>query len=296
MCLVSISCILVDRSPFLRKKTIHAGFPREQLALGARKSHERPRKVMRKLLCLVGYSLLFISPCNGPCLNERNAFGQTQTEEPRFTPPPGAETAEIRNLIDKAQSSLETGRVTTTALLTDPAFMSAHEFPRFRQLIRDGAKTNQATLVSPQEPGESLIVNGVIRDQQARPIKGALIYVYQTSAKGWYSDKAPHISGMSGDEKYARLFAYLTTNQDGQYEIRTIRPAGYPNSNLPAHIHIEIKAPGNERTALISEILFDDDPRLTKEMRDRSSREKLFVFPVQREAKGLQRVKADFRL
>ena len=252
--------------------------------------------VISRFSCVIAYSLLFVSLCNGPGMNQHNALGQTQTEEPRFTPPPGEETAEIRNLIDKAQSSLGNGRATTTTLLTDPGFMPAHAFPRYRQLIRDGSKANETTLVSPQEPGEPLIVNGIIRDQQARPIKGALIYVYQTSAKGWYSDKAPHISGMSGDEKYARLFAYLTTNQDGQYEIRTIRPAGYPNSNLPAHIHIEIKAPGNERTSLISEILFDDDPRLTKEMRERALREKLFIFPVKREANGVQRVKADFKL
>lgn len=253
--------------------------------------------VMRKFLCFAAYSLLFICLFNDPSINNRhNAFGQTQTEEPRFTPPPGEETAEASNLIDKAQSALENGRASTTTLLTDPASMAAHAFPRFRKLIRDHAKTNQTILVSPNEPGESLIVAGVIRDQQARPIKGALVYVYQTSAKGWYSDKAPHISGMAGDEKYARLFAYLITNQDGQYELRTIRPAGYPHSNLPAHIHIEIKAPGNERYALISEILFDDDPRLTREMRDRASREKLFIFPVKREANGVQRVKADFQL
>lgn len=252
--------------------------------------------VMRKVLWLIAYTLLFISLCNAFSIERQNAFGQTQTEEPRFTPPPGEETNEIRTLIDKAQLALENGRATSSSLLTDPASMAAHEFPRFRKLIRDGAKTNQAILVSPQEPGEPLIVNGVIRDQQGRPVKGALIYVYQTSAKGWYSDKAPHISGMAGDEKHARLFAYLTTNQDGQYDLRTIRPAGYPHSNLPAHIHIEIKAPGNERGALISEILFDDDPRLTKEMRERALREKLFIFPVKQEANGLRRVKADFQL
>jgi len=251
---------------------------------------------MRKSLCLIAYSLLFISLCIGDSVNGHRTFGQAQTEEPRFTPPPGEETNEIRNLIDRAQLSLENARATTSSLLADPAFMAVHEYPRFRKLIRDHAKTNQATLVTPQEPGESMIVAGVIRDQQSRPIKDALVYVYQTSAKGWYSDKAPHISGMSGDEKYARLFAYLTTNRDGQYELRTIRPAGYPRSDLPAHIHIEIKAPGNERFALISEILFDDDPRLTKEMRARALREKLLIFPVKREANGVQRVKADFKL
>jgi len=141
-----------------------------------------------------------------------------------------------------------------------------------------------------------MVVSGTIRNQQGEPLKGALIYAYQTSAKGWYSDKAPHISGMAGDEKYARLFGYLTTDQDGQYELRTIRPAGYPNSNLPAHIHLEIEAGGQEHRPLISEIQFDDDPRLTPEMRERSRRERLLIFPVARDAHGSQRVKADFRI
>ena len=150
--------------------------------------------------------------------------------------------------------------------------------------------------MTPQEPGEPLVVSGTIRNQQGEPIKGALIYVYQTSAKGWYSDKAPHISGVAGDEKHARLFGYLTTNQDGQYELRTIRPAGYPHSNLPSHIHIEIEVAGNEPRTFISEIQFEDDARLTREMRDRASRERLFIFPVKRDANGVQRVNADFRI
>ena len=119
------------------------------------------------------------------------------------------------------------------------------------------------------------------------------------------SDAGNLISGNSGDEKYARLFGYLTTNQDGQYEVRTIRPAGYPQSNLPAHIHVEIEvrepAPGaangttaNEPRMLISEIQFDDDPRQTKEMRARAARDGSLIFPVTRAADGAQHVKADF--
>ena len=38
--------------------------------------------------------------------------------EPRFTQPPGEETPEIRNLIDKAQVSLASGRTSPTNLLT----------------------------------------------------------------------------------------------------------------------------------------------------------------------------------
>ncbi|HEV7745779.1 MAG TPA: hypothetical protein VGO56_12345 [Pyrinomonadaceae bacterium] len=100
---------------------------------------------------------------------------------------------------------------------------------------------------------------------------------------------------MSPRKKHARLFGYLTTNQAGQYELRTIRPVGYPNSTLPAHIHIEIEAAGNEPATIISEILFADDPRLTSEARERSQREGLVIFPVTR-VNGEWRVQADFQI
>lgn len=73
------------------------------------------------------------------------------------------------------------------------------------------------------------------------------------------------------------------------------RPAGYPNSNLPAHIHIEIAVPGDEPRTFISEILFADDPRLTNEVRERSLREGLVIFPVTRSTNGEWRVQADFQ-
>jgi protocatechuate 3,4-dioxygenase beta subunit len=198
-------------------------------------------------------------------------------------------------LIDKAEASFRSGVTSTSSLLTNPEYMPAHSWPRFRQLIRAHAMTTQLTIVTSQEPGEPLFVTGTIRDKQGGPLKGALIYFYQTSAKGWYSDKAPHFSGNSGDEKHARLFGYLNTNQNGQYEFRTIRPVGYPNSTLPAHIHIEIEIPGSEPHMFISEILFADDPHLTTDVRERSLREGLVIFPVTRATNAEWRVQADFQ-
>jgi protocatechuate 3,4-dioxygenase beta subunit len=250
---------------------------------------------MKKFTCIIVCAawLLPLSIITATCTS-RETLTQTSHDGPRFTPPPGAETSEIKNLIDKAQAAIVGGAISST-LLADPEYMAAHEWPRFRKLIRDNAKSNQLTIVTKQESGEPLFVSGTIRNKAGESIKGALVYVYQTSGKGWYSDRAPHYSGNSGDEKHARLFGYLTTNQDGQYELRTIRPVGYPNSNLPAHIHIEIEAVGDEAPTFISEILFADDPRLTSEARERSLREGLVVFPVTR-TNGEWRVQADFQI
>jgi protocatechuate 3,4-dioxygenase beta subunit len=43
-----------------------------------------------------------------------------------------------------------------------------------------------------------------------------------------------------GDRRHARLFGYLRTDENGKFEFSTVKPKGYPNSTLPAHIHIEI--------------------------------------------------------
>lgn len=249
------------------------------------------RRHLAKSICVALIGAFFFFIMNGP----GSGLSRPLQDEIRFTPPPGEETPGVKQMIDEAQSSLERGETDATGLLTSFIYLRVHAFPRFRELIRKHAKPN-ATIVIPSEPGDALMVSGVIRDKRGTPINGALIYVYQTSSRGWYSDKAPHISGMAGDEKFARLFGYLKTGADGKYQFRTIRPAGYPRSDLPAHIHVEIETPDKQRRTLITEIQFEDDPRLTPEMRARSAREHLKIFPVSRGADGSQSVSADFQL
>jgi protocatechuate 3,4-dioxygenase beta subunit len=96
------------------------------------------------------------------------------------------------------------------------------------------------TIVTPKEPGQALTIRGRVADRDGRAIKGAQVYVYQTSAKGWYSDRAAHVAAKEGDRKHARLFGYLVSDESGRFQVRTIQPGGYPDSGLPAHIHVEI--------------------------------------------------------
>jgi protocatechuate 3,4-dioxygenase beta subunit len=209
----------------------------------------------------------------------------------RFTPPPGEETAEVKALIDRAMAAVAGGRPAGD-LLSDPDFLPAHPWPRFRRLIREHAAEGSVVLVTRAEPGNPLVVRGTVRSRDGRPMRGALVYVYHTSARGWYSDRAAHIAGQAGDTRHARLFAYLWSGTDGRYEFRTIRPAGYPGTDLPAHIHVEIQGPDGRGP--VTEIRFDDDPRLTPVMRQRSREEGFLICPVTRRADGAQEVTADF--
>lgn len=225
------------------------------------------------------------------------AFGvpaQRMEEEPRFTPPPGEETAAIAALIDRAKADLEAGRATTNDLLASPSWMPAHPWPRFRALIRRFARESRAVLVTPEEGGDRLRVTGTVRDSDGKPLAGALLYVYQTGAKGWYSDLSPHISGNGGDEQHARLFGYLRTGTDGRYELQTIRPAGYPHSDLPQHIHVEGFHPKGTRT-FVTELRFDDDPRLTPAQRETSRREGFQIRRPTLVASRSWTVEADFQ-
>jgi protocatechuate 3,4-dioxygenase beta subunit len=212
---------------------------------------------------------------------------------PRFTPPPGAETPEVREAVDAVERTLVTGR-TVSDVLSDPALMSLHPWPRFRSAIRQHATGHRALIAGPREPGTPLVLAGQVLDRGGRPAGRVKVYAYQTSARGWYSDRAPHVSGVEGDRRHARLFGYVTTDDAGRFELRTVRPEGYPESDLPAHIHLEVFAGGGP--ALITEVQFDDDPRLTPRMRSRSRSEGSVIAPVARSLDGVGRVEVEFRL
>ena len=247
------------------------------------------------ILCAALFSSAALLSCAAMTASISRAWAAPRQDEPRFVAPPAGETPEAAALIGKAQSALSAGRA-TAEILADPVYMPVHAHTRFRTLIRDNARSPKTVLVTPQEPGEPLEVTGIVRDAAGRPSAGTLIYVYQTSAKGWYSDLAPHLSGMGGDTGHARLFGYMTTGSDGGYQFRTVRPAGYPRSDLPAHIHVHIDPPAGAGRPLVTEIQFEDDARLTKEWRERSRADGFVITTPRRDAAGLWHVTAEFTL
>lgn len=214
--------------------------------------------------------------------------------EDQFVDPPGEETQAVASAIAGVERALSEG-ASISAVLSDPALLDLHPYPRFRDAIRRFGKSPEATIVGVQEAGPRLHVVGIVKDAEGRNIAGARVYAYQTSAAGWYAATAAHFRSNSGDTRHARLFGYVTTDASGRFEIRTVRPAGYPGSDLPAHIHVQIAKPGEERDSLVTEILFEDDPRLTPQARERSKREGFVIVPVEHEGDS-QHVSATFTL
>lgn len=118
-------------------------------------------------------------------------------------------------------------------------------------------------LAPKDEPGVRLVVHGRIVDPQGQPVAGAEIHAYQTDATGAYTRERPM------DEPNARLSGWLQSDAAGRFELRTIRPGGYPKAvklngrerHIPAHIHLDVKAPGYRERQL--QAVFSDDPLLS---------------------------------
>ncbi|MET0647910.1 MAG: protocatechuate 3,4-dioxygenase [Pyrinomonadaceae bacterium] len=116
----------------------------------------------------------------------------------------------------------------------------------------------RTVLTNAGEPGEPLVVSGRIFAADGKtPISGITLYVYHTDARGLYSEK----DGQGGPPD-PRIKGSMKTDKDGRYEFRTIRPASYPGTSNPQHIHAKVFGAGyTERT--IPEYWFDDDPLIT---------------------------------
>ena len=183
--------------------------------------------------------------------------------------------AQKDSLLAKTGQLLHSGK-SVSEILSDPQFDSIRPETEFREQIRQSASQPAVTLVVPSEPGTRVIAKGRLQDSQGQPLSHTLVYVYQTDTRGWYGSDRVHFQMMEGDRRHARLFAYLKTDGKGQFELSTIQPHGYPQSDLPAHIHFEV-FDGNGQALLITELLFDDDERLQGEIRSRSEKEGFFI-------------------
>jgi protocatechuate 3,4-dioxygenase beta subunit len=179
------------------------------------------------------------------------------------------------SILEKLDNDLSAGKRTVNEVLSDSSLMFLHSQTTFREIIKKYAHPGSLKIISDNEPGIKITVKGVITDEAGKAVPHALIYVYQTSNLGWYSDTAAHILMHEGDRRHARLFGYFKTNGDGSFELNTIKPHGYPNSDLPAHIHFEVTAADTK--SIITELLFDDDPRLAGPVRTRAIQEGFII-------------------
>jgi protocatechuate 3,4-dioxygenase beta subunit len=205
------------------------------------------------------------------------------------------EPAEISALIDRAEHALRTEESDVSSILSNPDFLSAHGWPRFRELIKSHASGPKITIVTPQEPGTRLRVRMRVVEADGSASAGALVYFYQTGADGDYGPNDAQVPLAGSDNNYARLFGYALTDSEGVIEIQTIRPGGYPDATIPEHIHLRIWCA--DKRSFGGEIWFADDPRIDKAARDEAARfPEIVICPVATDAGGHSSIQAEIRL
>lgn len=147
----------------------------------------------------------------------------------------------------------------------------ATESTVFGPFHRDGApELPPGGNIAPREArGTPMIVSGRVLDPAGRPIGGARLDVWQADSTGRYDSQYA-----DSDELHMR--GRFTTDADGRYLLRTVRPVHYaipddgPVGKMlratnrhpwrPAHIHFVVSADGYE--PVTTHIFDDSDPYL----------------------------------
>jgi protocatechuate 3,4-dioxygenase beta subunit len=121
-----------------------------------------------------------------------------------------------------------------------------------------------ARLARPGEPGTPLVVHGQVFSLHGEtPAPGVVVFAYQTDRDGiYFSEERPGSPW--------RLQGWARTDEEGRFELRTIRPGPYPDRSEPAHIHLTLDSPVYGRQWTPS-VLFADDPLVTPEQKAHSA-------------------------
>jgi protocatechuate 3,4-dioxygenase beta subunit len=139
--------------------------------------------------------------------------------------------------------------------VTGPVFRADELGPLDNDLILNYAKNGMPI-------GERIVVHGYVHDQLGRPMKNALVEVWQCNASGRYRHKKDQYIGAL-DPNFGGCGRMLTDAR-GYYFFRTIKPGAYPfrnriNSWRPAHIHFSVFGTGFAQR-LITQMYFEGDP------------------------------------
>ena len=90
--------------------------------------------------------------------------------------------------------------------------------------------------------GKVTHLGGRILDAKGKPVRNALVEIWQCDAKGVYLHTAD--SGRKEPDKNFQGFGRFLTGSSGEYYFRTIKPVPYPGRT--PHIHFKVKKGGRE--------------------------------------------------
>lgn len=120
-----------------------------------------------------------------------------------------------------------------------------------------------------EESAAKMKVTGVIYlNDGVTPAKDVILYIYHTDERGIYRAST---DAQGWERRHGQHRGWIKTGTDGKYTFYTFRPASYPNTTIPQHIHATVKPPGYS-DYYIDDFYFDDDPNLTPTLRAQDKR------------------------
>jgi len=146
------------------------------------------------------------------------------------------------------ESALEAGTVHASEVYTDPRLRALREDAgarrRWREIMGRHVGESRIRIAAEGEPGSPMRIEGRVVDvATGKGVAGAVVYLFHTDATGNY---AP--DGAVGEGANPRLFAFVRTDYEGKFEVRTIEPAAYPGAEESfAHVHYRADREGYER-------------------------------------------------
>lgn len=102
--------------------------------------------------------------------------------------------------------------------------------------------------------GQTIVVAGIVRSRQGKPLAGSIVEVWQACASGRYYHSRDSENPLLLDNNF-QFWGRCVTGEDGRYSFKTIVPGKYPGRN-GRHIHFRIDSP--QRPRLVTQCYFSD--------------------------------------
>ena len=134
------------------------------------------------------------------------------------------------------------------------------------------SRASGESMLVDEDDGDRVVIRGTVRDAEGVPIAGATLDCWQNATAGFYAVQQP------GRQSPDNLRGVYSTDSDGGYEIRTVRPVPYPIPSdgpagdllkangrgwmRPGHTHMWVRADGYKD--LITHV-FDADTAYLRE-------------------------------
>lgn len=93
--------------------------------------------------------------------------------------------------------------------------------------------------------GQQCVVNGVVQNRKAKPVKGAIVEIWQACSSGRYNHSQDKRNPGLLDNNF-QFWGRAITDKNGKYSFKTIVPGKYPGRTA-RHIHYRVDAPGYRR-------------------------------------------------